>query len=144
MSCDPSYLSPTLVFDPDPFPPPVIKLGKRCGIYALLCGIEPYLATILHGLTVGLSLDSMVSPMGDIIVVTVIILDFFCSPCFIAGIVLGMIGRDTEGKTYATIGLWLSLLFFAMSVLFGLLYIFSFVVFGGSPGVSGATGGRCC
>ena len=144
MSCDPSYLSPALVFDPDPLPPPAIKLGKRCGIYALLCGIEPYLAVISYVLMKELSLDSLVSPMGDFIVVMVIILNLLCLPCFVAGIVLGMIGRDTEGKTYATIGLWLSLLFCVLFVLFCLLCIVSCAVFGGSSGVSGAAGGPCC
>ena len=148
MSCDPSYLSPMLVFDPDPVTEKMInRSGKRCGIYALLCGIEPLLAAIVNGLTLGLSLGSLDSPHGDLFAVLTIILNLFILPCIAGGIVFGLIGRETEGRFYATIGLWLSLLYCGLLFLLFVVIFASFIIavmFAGGAGMSGSSGGRCC
>ena len=146
MSCDPSYLSPMLVFEPDPHTAEAIrKSEKRYGIIALLCGMEPFLAVIFGGLVWGFSLDSMDSPTADITLMLIItrILDLFSLPCVIAGIACGITGRNTEGKFYATIGLWLSLLYCVLLFLLIVVGIFVYFIVSFSGGLSGSEG-RCC
>jgi len=144
MSCDPSYLSPKLEFGP--YPPAVEaspKPGKRCGIYALLCGAEPFFAVMFcAGIT-----PLMDAPMGhsmivDIIAVTAIILVLLTLPCATAGIVLGIIGRNTEGRIYANIGLLLSLVFCLLLFVGIVILVVSSILFSGGP--VGGSGGRCC
>ena len=145
MSCDSSYLSPTLEFDPDPLTAEAInKSGKRCGIYALICGIEPFLAAIFTLLMNVFAWDSLDSSVGAVAILTAIILDLFCLPCIAGGIVFGMIGRDTEGKRYATIGLWLSLVYCVILIMATFVTFAGFMFFMGGSGVSGGSGGRCC
>ena len=113
MSLDSSYRSPKIVFDPDP---PAVeseqKPGQRLGIIALLCGAECVLAALLWLMTL-LFISWGMEPPGDghpwtWIVISMILI----SPlCVIAGIVFGILGRNTKGKIYAYTGLVLSMLY---------------------------------
>ena len=144
MSCDPSYLSPTLVFDPDP--PTVAamnKSGKRCGIYALVCGIEPYIAAVFTLLMNVYAWDALDSAIGTCATLTATILDLFALPCLAGGIVFGMIGRNTEGRRCATIGFWLSLVY-GVLVLVLCVALFMIGITMIFLGGSGGSEGRCC
>ena len=89
----------------------------------------------------------MDAPMGhsmivDIIAVTAIILVLLTLPCATAGIVLGIIGRNTEGRIYANIGLLLSLVFCLLLFVGIVILVVSSILFSGGP--VGGSGGRCC
>ena len=149
MSCDSSYLSPPLVFDPDP---PSFGWGavngalvpeKESGIRSLVYGTEPLFA-IAFSIAVACCNESGLfsSPIDLVLELTASILLALALPCTVAGIVFGMIGRNTEGKLYANIGLTLSLLFCALLVAGIVVSLVSFMMFAGVP--PGGSGGRCC
>jgi hypothetical protein len=149
MSCDPSYLSPPLVFDPDP-PPFVggavngaLLPGKESGIRSLVYGAEPFFA-IAFSIVVAYcnDLGLLSNPIDLILGLAAIILIVLALPCTVASIVFGMNGRETVGRNYANIGLALSLLFCALLVAAFFVSLVSFMMFAGVP--PGVPGGRCC
>ena len=126
MSCDPSYLSPMLEFDPDP--PGFMatpQSGKQWGIYALLCGAEPFFAVAFLGLMIALYPENFPeSTIPAIAASTAVVLVLISIPCATAGIVFGIIGRNTEGRFYANVGLGLSSVFcflLLLAVIFAVL-----------------------
>jgi len=145
MSCDPSYQSPPLVFDPDP---PSLKAttsgvlmpGKESGIRSLVYGTQPLAAVVFAMAAVYCSDKGLVSDTTEVLMgLTASILLVLTLPCATAGIVFGIIGRNTEGKLYANIGLTLSLLFCALLVAVIVVSSFSFMM---ALGV--LSRGRCC
>jgi hypothetical protein len=115
----PSYLSPK--FD---CPAPTLgeekplKEGVGFGITALLCGLFCALVPVLILGFVVLILPILpcCSPLATIPFVLFLI----SIPCAIAGIVFGLLGRKTDGRIFAWIGL-------APSLLYGVL-VLSFLI----------------
>ena len=131
MSCDPSYISPMLVFDPDPpTTKAVSKPGKRCGIRSLLYGLQPFFAVAFalatkYGVDIGLVSDFT----SGILITIAFVLLLLSIPSATAGVVFGIIGHDTEGKLYATIGLVLSLVSILSLLVLSASLLASFVWF---------------
>ena len=103
-----------------------LKPGKWYGIIALLCGLESFLVLLFLMLLELFGIDFYQSPRREIGMV----LGSTWAPCAIAAFVFGIMGRKTEGKHYANIGIVFSLLCGAL-VLFmlGFAYVW-FVVLG--------------
>ena len=92
------------------------KPGKMYGIIALLCGLEALLAALSYFLTiwllfVGLLAPSMASPLETFWAIVVMGLCLISPFCAIAGIVFGILGRNTQGRFYAYTGIVLSVLY---------------------------------
>jgi hypothetical protein len=97
-----------------------LKPGKWYGIIALLCGAEgPFAIAVVCVF----SLLGLIGAHLNIWLMIIFGLYLINPLCAIAGIVFGILGRNTEGWIYAYIGLVLSVLclpfglFFAYSVL---------------------------
>jgi len=126
MSFDPPNQLPDFNFDEaEP-----LKPGKIYGILAFLCGLQPFFA-----IPFGLIADPSQNPWHWVAVILVLI-----SPlCAFCGLGFGMLGRNTQGRPYAYIGLLLSL--FCCLLLCALLYAFIIgLLFAAAP----ASSGRCC
>ena len=128
MSLDPSYSSPKLEFDPDPLAveseSKLPKPGKWFGIIALLCGAEGVLAILLGVLTeiFYISVIANLDPLNEFLWYSFVVCLICISPfCAVAGIVFGILGRNTQGRSYAYTGL-------ALCVLYGMV-AFSIFVF---------------
>jgi len=123
MSVEPSQPLP----EPEQKP---LKPGKGYGIVALLCGavaVFPFLSICLLDWFVPMSWLGELTPLNIIIQAHVWL--FLVSPVFaIAGYVLGIEGRDTEGQFYASIGRAFSVLYALLLPLFIVYGIFSFRV----------------
>ena len=107
MSLHPSYISPKLDFSEPPKPP---KPGKVFGILSIVCGAVTIFTIAFPFLLDGLIVPGAMSTSDNILIDIIFIL-FLCSPLFaIIGIIFGFLGRKTEGKRYANIGLVLNTL----------------------------------
>ena len=99
-----------------------LKPGKGYGIAALLCGAESCCAISVGLLMVWLQTDVPTFRLLIIAIAFPVLVLMLLSPfCVIAGIILGVLARNTEGRLYSYTGL-------ALSVLCGLLL--SFAMFG--------------
>ena len=119
--------TPEAVIESVPNEPPIeterkpLKPGKWYGIIALLCGAEGWLAVLCaflfflikpwRSLEIEIELITLWMFLGSCLLLI--------SPlCVIAGIVFGILGRNTQGRVYAYTGLVLSVLYSLLVSLF--------------------------
>ena len=123
MSLHPSYISPKLDFSEQSLPP---MPGKRYGIYSVLCGLMPILATAFELWTESLGTPHLQA--NDILTGTSLALSLSIPLFVIAGIIFGIHGLDTEGRRYAIAGLVLNalpiLVVLALPIAFAWLVVF--------------------
>jgi len=104
------------------------KPGKWYGIIALLCGLEPFLFVFYSVLLELFGVHFGQSPWHEISWV----LGTLGIPCAVAALIFGIMGRRTQGKLYAYIGIALSLSFGAL-MLFTIGFAFYWFVILGHP-----------
>ena len=104
-----------------------LKPGKWYGIVAMLCGVETILF-LCYSVVVesfGLVYQNPWDKIGFILGTPSL---FFA----ITALVFGIMGRKTEGRHYANVGIVLSLSF-GLLILFGLIFAFCWFVILGNP-----------
>ena len=117
-----------------PHDPPIeterkpLKPGKWYGIIALLCGLVPLLVVFYFTLLEVFGVNFYQSPLNEINHV----IGATWIPCLIVALIFGIMGRKTQGRRYANIGIVLILLCVAF-MLFLLGFAFYWHVILGHP-----------
>jgi len=97
--------------NPAPSNKPPLQPGKGFGLISMLCGIAPFLVWPCSIMTIViLGLDGFEQ---IIIALPCLLLNIFCA--FLA-LVFGLLGRKTEGRRYADIGIAFALLFIMLQL----------------------------
>ena len=98
------------------------KPGKLYGILSLLCGLQPF-----FGILLGLIVNPLKTPFSAVL----LLISPFCA---FFGLGFGMLGLNTQGRSYAHMGLLLSLLYCLL--LLAILYVILKNIFLIGPGAS--------